>query len=239
MARTKYHMVVLKADARSVIFAVVMLVTLVYLVLRAIWLPLIQDEANSFWWYARTGEFMPFRSHMDAGNHVISSFMGWIGNGLFGPQPWAVRIGSLLAFPLYATGCWMITQRMSDGVRWIAILSLLWCPYLHEYFALFRGYGIAMAFFVWALIHLVEYVDGSGVRPLWLSAACLCLATYSNLALLPMWVIIAGSLPVLDLVLRRRSSAMRSLLCAVVQIPFIAYVAAFALNLRALPGLAG
>ncbi len=171
-----------------------------YLAVRAIHLPLIQDEANSFWWYVATGRFLPLDSHLDAGNHHLSSFLGWLGYSLFGAEPIALRFGSLLAFALYAGSLIRITTYLRSGtVRWCCFLALLTCPFLHEYFALFRGYGLAVAFFVLAVLQCVKLIESrKPINAVWLIAAS-TMAALANLSMLPLCLVMVAGTAILSM----------------------------------------
>lgn len=166
-----------------------------YLAVRAVHLPLIQDEANSFWWYVATGRFLPLDSHLDAGNHHLSSFLAWLGYSLFGTEPIVLRFGSLLAYALYAAALTHLARYIRSGwIRWCCFLALLTCPFLHEYFALFRGYGLAVAFFVLAVLQSVKLIERrKPINAVWLFAAS-TMAALSNLSMLPLCLaMVAGA----------------------------------------------
>jgi hypothetical protein len=176
-------------------FVALVLVTMAYLIVRAVCMPLIHDEANSFWWYVRTGEFFPFHAHRDTGNHFLSSFFGWIGYGVFGATEWAVRIGSLLAAVLYAFACWRITIALAHApVRWAARVAMLWCPFLIEYFALFRGYALGITLWLWALIELWQWLELRRVKDLALMTLALIGAVFANLTFLPGACVVFGAM---------------------------------------------
>ncbi|HRD51015.1 MAG TPA: hypothetical protein PKY96_00320 [Flavobacteriales bacterium] len=172
----------------------------VYLGVRAIHLPLIQDEANSFWWYVASGRFLPLDSHLDAGNHHLSSFFGWLGYSLFGAEPIALRFGSLLAYALYAATLAHLARYVRSGwIRWCCFLALLTCPFLHEYFALFRGYGLAVAFFGLAVLQSVILIEGrKPINAVWLIAAA-TMAALANLSMLPLCLVMVAVAAILGM----------------------------------------
>lgn len=210
--------------------------TWAYVVLRACLVPFVQDEAASFWWYARTGEFLPFRAHPDAGNHFLSSLFGAIGFQLFGFSAPGVRWGSVLSFPLYAFGCVALVRPLTRPVvRWSAFLALLGCPFLLDYFSMFRGYGPAMAGWVWALHGLLSFARSGAVRHSALLSVALAWALFADLSLLPVGLFFF----VLSILLTSRSwpgwrTAERrwAVVTIVFQLTVIAYATAVALYLR-------
>ncbi|MBS1581396.1 MAG: glycosyltransferase family 39 protein, partial [Bacteroidetes bacterium] len=210
--------------------------TWAYVVLRAYLVPFVQDEASSFWWYARTGEFLPFRSYPDAGNHFLSSLFGVIGFKLFGFSAPGVRWGSVLCFPIYAFGCVALARPLvRPVVRWSALLALLWCPFLLDYFSMFRGYGPAMAGWVWALHGLLSFARSGSVRYLVLLSVALALALFADLSLLPAWLfflLLSVLLAVRYRPKQRAAERRWTILVIVLQLMVTAYATAIALYLR-------
>ncbi|MBS1940147.1 MAG: hypothetical protein JST38_04640 [Bacteroidetes bacterium] len=160
-------------------------ITLAYIIARAVHVPFVQDEANSVWYYLRPGEFLPFRSRPDAGNHFMSTMLGLAGFELFGYTELAIRWGSIIAFLIYAWGCWVMARPFPLLLRWCALLALAWCPFLLDFFSLFRGYGISMAGWIWALYALTRIASANTTRNWWLLVAAAGCALFANLSLIP------------------------------------------------------
>lgn len=117
-----------------------------YIICRAATVPLVHDEATSFIAYAQSGRFLPFASMWDANNHFLSSFFGWLGYKLFGLQLLSLRWVSVLSFPVYAWALWRIGAFVrSVELRWMVWAGLLSCPFLLDFFGLFRGYAPGIA----------------------------------------------------------------------------------------------
>lgn len=195
------------------IFLLLAALVLLYVALRAVVVPITHDEARTFFVYVQTGSFLPYLSHWDAGNHFLCTALAWVSYSLFGMAPWALRLFSVLAFVLYA---WyvreagsLIPDRLARWCAWIALLTL---PWVIEFFALFRGYGLAMAFWMMALVHLLRFVQEQRLRDLvWLLLAM----TLSSFASLTMLVLNAGILAALLPLIwnaRKHLSIMRALL---------------------------
>jgi hypothetical protein len=163
-------------------------VAFAYVALRAVLVPLTHDEARTFFVYTRTGEFLPWLSHSDAGNHVLCTALGWLSYEAFGMAAWSLRLANVLAFGLYAAYAYRWGLLLSDrAVRWCLWPALLFTPVLIEFFGLYRGYGVAMALLLMALYHTVALVrKDSGAHTVaaligWLLAAA------AMLSLLVLW----------------------------------------------------
>ncbi len=181
------------------------------LALRAASVPLVHDECASLYWYAEPGTFLPPYAHLDANNHPLSSALGALFVHLFGSAMLAARLGSLLAFPLYAWAVWRLGEGLGDRtVRRCVRAALLACPFVFEFFALFRGYALEMAFLTLALDGLMRWARTRGDAQLAQALTGLLLANAAVLALVPLWAAVLLALPLP--VLRNRTAWKRPLL---------------------------
>ncbi len=162
--------------------------TAIYLLARAMRVPMVHDESASVLWFVRSGAWLPYLAHWDANDHYLSSGIGILFTGLFGESLIALRAGSLLGFVAYAWATWRIGARFQAGpVRACMWVALLLCPFLLDFFALFRGYGLELAGWMIALDGLLRYTaertSSHGVQVL----VGMLLAGSAIVALLPAW----------------------------------------------------
>lgn len=164
------------------------------LVARAAMVPFVHDECASLYWYAEPGVFLPPHAHPDANNHVLSSGLGALFVHLFGTSLLSARLGSVLAFPLYAWAIWRLAGDLRDRiVRWCTWAALLACPFAFEFFALFRGYALELAFLGVALDGLLRWMRERRTIALLQVLTGLALANAAVLALIPLWgVVLTG-----------------------------------------------
>lgn len=110
-------------------------IVLCYVIARAALVPFVHDEAATYSMYVQVGEFLPWRSHWDAGNHFLSTGLGIVADRVLGMRQWALRGASVLAFVLYANGTWRLGKPINSRlVRWCAWSGLLLCPFVLEFF---------------------------------------------------------------------------------------------------------
>lgn len=159
-----------------------------FVILRAARVPIVHDEAMTFFMYVDTGRFLPFRAHWDAANHLLCTALGWAAVKAFGVHLFALRLPSVLAFVLYAAyvRLWGLRLR-GPVVRWCFWAAMLGMPFLLDFFSLFRGYGLGMALWLMALYGLCALLERPSVRRLVLVLAAAAAATYSALSLLTLW----------------------------------------------------
>lgn len=156
-----------------------------HVIVRAWCVPTIHDEAMTFFVYVQTGDFLPFLSHWDAGNHLLDTALAWCCYKVFGMHAWALRLPSIAAFVLYAwyTLRWGTLIR-SALTRWCLWGALLLFPFLLDFFSLFRGYGIGMAALSAALFHGAGYLRSRRSIDLIGTLCWMTVATFADLGLI-------------------------------------------------------
>lgn len=191
--------------AERTAFIVLSAVVFAYVALRAMRVPVVHDEAMTFFLFVEPGRFLPFLSHWDAGNHLLGTALGWLSYSVFGMNAWALRLPSVLAFILFAWYGWRWGVKLQVPlVRWCFWAAWLLMPFLLDFFSLFRGYGLAMAFWAMPLYELCALLENASAKRLTAVLLATALATFSSLSLLTLWaavlaatalVILRGSLP--------------------------------------------
>ncbi|HEX2615963.1 MAG TPA: hypothetical protein VHL57_00395 [Flavobacteriales bacterium] len=164
-----------------------------YVFVRALVVPLVHDEAASYLWFVQPGELLPFHAHWDANNHVVNTLCGWVGDRLFGTSLLTLRWGNVAAFAIYL----LTTYRLGRWIgrpfpRWLCWCALLFCPFVIDLFALFRGYGIGVAGLLFAVERSMAYADSGRTARLWTGLLALAIAVYADLSLIPPAVILLG-----------------------------------------------
>jgi hypothetical protein len=163
----------------------------VYLLVRAAIVPPVHDECASLLWYVRPGDWIPYLAHWDANNHYLNSAIGIGLTRVFGESLLALRAGSLLAFVVYSWAALSVGEQVrSAWVRWCLYAALLLCPFVLDFFALFRGYGIEMACWLLALDGLMRFTTSGATRHLLRTLLPLIVANAAIVALVPVWTII-------------------------------------------------
>ena len=161
---------------------------LIYLIVRAVAVPITHDEARTYFIYVLSGDLLPWKSYWDAGNHVVCSALGWVSYHLTGMSPISLRAGNLVAFVLYAFYAWKLGSRVDRAlIRWCMWGALLLVPSFIEFFGLFRGYGLAFGFMLMAIHHQQEFVERSKMTDLVMALVGWLLAGWSMLSLSLIW----------------------------------------------------
>jgi hypothetical protein len=128
-------------------------------------------------------------AHYDANNHVLNTALAWVSVGALGSREFPLRLPSVLGGALYLWGVYRLARLVfGAGPFFLAAVGLSALnPLLLDHLSAARGYGLALAFLIWALIAMIEFLDPSSPQPsrkLELAAVCLGLCVAANLAFL-------------------------------------------------------
>ncbi|MFZ1691855.1 MAG: hypothetical protein WAT74_01550 [Flavobacteriales bacterium] len=166
-----------------------------YVLLRATLVPFVHDEATSFIAYAQPGAILPFVSMWDANNHYLNSLCGHIGYRVFGLHPLALRWASVLSYVLFAWCAWRLGARIERlRIRWLMWSALLACPFLLDFFSLFRGYAPGVAYLLLALDQAQRFLESGSKRNLVASLISMNAALGFMLGLLPITLVLLVAL---------------------------------------------
>ncbi len=167
------------------------LLLFIYLILRAIYVPLVHDEVATFFHYIHMGRYLPFDAHWDANNHMLNSFLSIIFYQLFGSSEVVLRMANLLSFPVYLYFIYRISQSLSwKLMRWAFILATCFAHGFMEFFAYTRGYGISMALLAGAIWYLFQVFKTNRLKYYVLSLVFIFFAQTANLTLVNTAIII-------------------------------------------------
>ncbi|MCF8366372.1 MAG: hypothetical protein K9H16_11355 [Bacteroidales bacterium] len=168
-----------------------------YIGLRAIFTQLTHDETANFFRFVQTGDFLPYGLDTSATNHLLNSFLAWVFYSLFGAEPWALRLGNVLAFPVYFYFLLKFGSLIKQPFLRISFVVVLALTHnLIEFFAMSRGYGHSMAFLLAALWFLLRAFSTASPKDYFLTLLFATLALSANLTLLNSVLIIIGFLAV-------------------------------------------
>jgi hypothetical protein len=163
----------------------VTLLILGYLLLRAAFTEFIVDEAVSYHYYAYKGRFYGENIHWDAANHPLNSLLGHLMFKVFGDLYLTLRMFSLLSFLLYAWSAYQLCKGFSrKSLVYLSFLSLVSIPYLLEYFAYFRGYGLSMGPYLASIYFMIRFFKDKKVKYLGSCYLFLVIALSANLTLI-------------------------------------------------------
>jgi len=153
-----------------------------YLLLRAYFLTPLHDEAATLFYYIESGIYWGPDLLIDANNHLLNSMIGhWI-YLLFGDDFFFIRLPNVVAFVFYFWGIYRFIKPIPSNIHKTLILLGTTCiPFILEYFAYTRGYGISMGLFIFSLSYIRDFMVNRNIKSAYWSSLFLCLTVYSNL----------------------------------------------------------
>lgn len=167
------------------IFSITAVLVFIYLIIRSITVPISHDEAATFFHYIQSGKFIPYYSLWDANNHFLNSLLVYPLYKIFGSDLFWLRLPNLIFFPLYAVFAFKLTRDIRDNyLQLFTSIALITAPFLIEFFAQTRGYGLSFALLLGAIYNLNRFLNTE--RPsfqffTWVYAA---LALMANMSLM-------------------------------------------------------
>lgn len=140
------------------VYALAALVLWVFVWVHAFNMDIIHDEAYSFR-LIKTNYFIAMFG--SANTHWLNSFFMELFNMVWGDAPGWLRLHSVLAFPFFAWAIYRLGQLITGlPVRVIFYALVLFNPFIVDFFALARGYGLAMTFQAWSIVYFVKAASG-------------------------------------------------------------------------------
>jgi hypothetical protein len=185
-----------KPRVRVLVLAGLSAAVFAYATVRAIRIPIVHDEALSYFLFI-AGRY-PGNLHpgIEANNHFLNSVLSAASRRLFGEGELPLRLPNLLSLPLFLASTARLALRQRTAALTVAAFLLLNASaFALEFFSLSRGYGLGLAFLASGVALLVGAFERgkSGTARAGLAFLCLGLASLANLAfLLPLAAAVAA-----------------------------------------------
>ncbi len=137
---------------------------LIYLITKSVIMQVTCDEAYTVQTLAPQ-PFWDLVSYKDSytNNHILNTLLIKGLFSMFGMNHALARVPNILAFILYFTFCFKLSKRYitEDWVSFMFMTVMMCNPYLLDFFALARGYGLAIGLMMGSVYYCARYVlDG-------------------------------------------------------------------------------
>jgi len=176
-------------DAFRVFAALVGMVLLTYVVIKANGSSFTHDESFSYQHYM-DDSFMELISYADAytNNHILNSIGMKYSEMLFGSSELALRLPNVLALLIYLIFGYLLVRSLHPLLACAAFLLLVTNLQLVDLFGLARGYGLSFGFMLMSLYYYLQYRRSRRLSHLFIFHFTALLATLSNFTLLTYYV---------------------------------------------------
>jgi energy-coupling factor transporter ATP-binding protein EcfA2 len=177
----------------------------VWAVVRACVQSITNDEADTYFWFVRSGDVW----HPFPNNHILNTLLMWIATHAFGTSTLTVRLPALLGAILYISVCYFLCRSMTDrfNLQFPVFICLVYNPFVFDYLVAARGYSLADAFLLAAIaVPFFHRVKGrlSLVKCCALASLALGLSFTSNFSFA--FVDLAALLAIVTWAVRRREA---------------------------------
>ncbi|MBK7606310.1 MAG: hypothetical protein IPI18_03390 [Saprospiraceae bacterium] len=169
------------------------LAMLSYIILRAVKIPVTHDEAGTILNYASRSIYSII-TYEDPipNNHLLNTLLIKFSISVLGLNEFACRLPNLIGGFMYLWFGIKISNLFSQKkiIQTCFLLLLVANPYLTEFFALARGYGLSIGFMMGSLYYYFSWQEGAnkGIWAMILGA----LGVYANLTLLNYFIPLCG-----------------------------------------------
>lgn len=164
-------------------------------VYRAITQSVVFDEALT-WELYLSGPLDKIFHTFDANHHFLNTLLMRLVTAIFGVSAFTLRIPALAGAILYFAAVYRLAlAAFGDGIRFLlAVAALSLNPFVLDFMVAARGYGMALALWMWALAVALPFFQGQVPKPRDLIAAgsTLALSVTANLVFLIPAVALAG-----------------------------------------------
>lgn len=168
-----------------------------YLVLRAAYVPPLHDEVATFFHYIEVGDIWSDTAVLDANNHLLNSYLSRFSYLLFGENFFFLRLPNILAFFIYFWSVVHLLKGLNHRLNYlIALVALNTVPFVFEYFALTRGYGLGLAFFTLSIALLFRWVKTQNSGVLFFCLMAGWLSVFANLIFINSFVLLVFSIAI-------------------------------------------
>ncbi len=194
-------------------FVAIMATILTLLVIKALTLPVVNDEMPTALTYINNHvwEIMMYTDNWP-NNHILNTLFVKLFVFLFGNTQLVIRLPNLLSFILFGIAIFRINKTILkiDSFFFLpAALLFVSNQFVIDYFALCRGYGMASALATLSASYLITGFGRSKSKHIWIAYFLSILSSYANFTLLVFWC--ATSLLVLLYFAKERMSIKKLL----------------------------
>ena len=154
------------------------------------------DEVATYLGYISSNVLAVFNFGASANNHFLNTLLAKFFTVLGGNHEWVLRIPNLLGYAIYLLFSFLLLDRFIKN-KFIVVCGYLLLnanPYVLDFFALCRGYGLSIGFLMPALFFFVSFLDRTirlrpgGGRHLQFSLIAAALAVLSYFGLLNVYL---------------------------------------------------
>ncbi len=125
----------------------------------------------------------------DANNHLASTLIIKLFQGILGDSLFVSRLPNLLASIVYISYAFKISRQHLGGITGSCFyIVLLSNPFVLDFFSLARGYGLSLAALIASFYFLLDYLKSGNMAKSFIALAFASFSVLSNFSLLNYWL---------------------------------------------------
>ncbi|MDH4471954.1 MAG: hypothetical protein QE487_05055 [Fluviicola sp.] len=164
-----------------------------YLVIRAIYNEPLLDELTTYSNYIQSHKPHNPDVPIDANNHLLNTYLASCAHYLFGDNIFWLRLPNVLSFIFYFFSVVGILKYLNHNVvRYLSLLAFTCIPFITEYFAYCRGYGLSLMLLMVTCHQLLRFIHGQNPNAFIVGVMAAALAAMANLNVLSLSLFLFG-----------------------------------------------
>ncbi|MCB0531267.1 MAG: hypothetical protein H6574_00615 [Lewinellaceae bacterium] len=189
-----------KITWQNALFWLIALAYLGYLALRLMRIPMTQDEVATCYNHVPRAvwDILTYAKDAVPNNHILNTLCIKLVTGLFGMDPVTARIPVfLIGGVFYTLSAFALARRIgpNDFLKILSLVVLLGNPFMSEFFALARGYGMAIGLQMTAMYFSWQFVGNRRSGHLAMAVLTAGLAVWASFTVLYFylpWALLMG-----------------------------------------------
>jgi hypothetical protein len=207
-----------------------------YLAIRAFFNEPLLDELITYSNYIQSHKPHNLDIPIDANNHLLNTYLASCTAYLFGEHIFWLRLPNLLSFIFYFISVVGILKYLNHTiVRYLGLLALTCIPFITEYFAYCRGYGLSLMFIALAFQQLLRFIRTQNPNAFIIGVPSAAMAAMANLNVLSLSLILFGYFLIISFGGKRlslRKTLIKRLLPTLCYLGIMALMIAFSFQLK-------
>ena len=147
------------------------------------------DESSTYIYGVRSSFNSILRfTYASSNNHILNTILMKVCTIPFGQSELMLRLPNLAALLIYIYYSFLLIKHLEDKLLFPFFIIMISNPFVLDFFALARGYGLALAFTMMSTYFTIKYFDKYKISSLWRSLIFSSLAVLSNLSFLYFYI---------------------------------------------------
>ena len=191
MVEQRNKIIQLKSKSFFFALSIICAVPLLYVIYKAFTNSFTHDESFSYNYYVNTSvwDIITYKGPDIPNSHILNTLLMKFSQALFGSSEFALRLPNVIAYCTYIIFSLLWLRKFNNGFLLITgFIILNYNPFILDFFALARGYGLAICCMFISFYFFYNLVSSLKTKNVLLSFTFAALAVWSNFTLLNYYI---------------------------------------------------